>query len=341
MLSSKLKIIPEAWRESARLAGEAVFGLEKVVLAAHENLDGDALGSLGASAWMLAAMGKQFAVYSAAGVPKYLDFVALPGPVYTDLADIPFEPETALFLDCSERSRLGSALAERSYLLPSVNIDHHVADRGLGTIYNFIEEDAAATCQLVAYVALSLGFPLEGRLGACLSLGLMTDTGWFSHGNTSADVLFLCGLIVRKGFSLEKLRDELYNNWAAGKTRLWGKLLFEVSIRCDGRVAYGEVSKEDFRRYDCGKDDLEGLVEWYRRIRGVEVAAILREETETSCKFSLRSGNAVDVRAIAAELGGGGHIRASGGSIDLPLREAGNALLATIESSLKKQEGGQ
>ncbi|MDE5832878.1 MAG: DHH family phosphoesterase [Desulfovibrio sp.] len=332
MLSSEL--IPEDIELEVRGAADALVPFNRVILAAHVNLDGDALGSLGAAAWMLQSLGKEFAIYSSTGVPRYLEFVRLPGPVYTDLASIPFRPESALYLDCSEKSRLGKPLEEKMGDWPSINIDHHMAERGLGSVANLLVPRAAATCQLMAYVALALSFPLEDPLAGCLALGLMTDTGWFTHGNTSAEVLALCALVVRNGFSLEKLREQLHNNWSVGKMRLWGSLMSDVHLYCDRRLAFAAVSSEDFQRYHCSKDDLEGLVEWFRRIRDVEIAAILREETKERCKFSLRSRGNVDVHSIASSLNGGGHFNAAGGAIDLPLDEAKEVLLAYIEKSL-------
>ncbi|MBD5607492.1 MAG: bifunctional oligoribonuclease/PAP phosphatase NrnA [Desulfovibrio sp.] len=332
---SSNNLIPEDIETDVRTAASAMAELDRVLLAAHVNLDGDALGSLGAAGWIYKALGKKFAIYCPNGVPAYLDFVNLPGAIYTSLDSLPFEPETALYLDCSAKNRLGRELEERSDALPSVNIDHHMTERGLGTLANLIVPHAAATCQLMAYVSLALNFKLEEPLSACLALGLMTDTGWFSHGNTSAEVLALCSLIVKNGFSLEKLREQLHNNWALGKMRLWGRLLSEVTLYGDRKIAFAAVSGEELRRYHCGKDDLEGLVEWFRRLRGVEVAAILREESENKCKFSLRSRGEVDVHSIAEALNGGGHLHASGGSIELPLEEAKVVLLETIEKNLR------
>ena len=44
----------------------------------------------------------------------------------------------------------------------------------------------------------------------------------------------------------------------------------------------------------------------------------------------MRSNDAVDVSAIAQIFGGGGHIRAAGCTINLPLEEAKQALIEVI-----------
>ncbi|MDE5879112.1 MAG: bifunctional oligoribonuclease/PAP phosphatase NrnA, partial [Desulfovibrio sp.] len=85
-------------------------------------------------------------------------------------------------------------------------------------------------------------------------------------------------------------------------------------------------------------EEMEGRVDWFRRIKGVRVAALLREEGEECCKFSLRSRGRVDVRAMAQALGGGGHRNAAGGTIDLPMAAAEGVLLDTVGAALAAQE---
>ena len=56
----------------------------------------------------------------------------------------------------------------------------------------------------------------------------------------------------------------------------------------------------------------------------------MREESPRLCKFSLRSYGSIDVRAMAADMGGGGHFNAAGGTLRLPLKKAGEELLRRI-----------
>lgn len=331
---SSLEMIPRRYQEGARNTGMTIAGMDHVLLAAHVHLDGDALGSLGGMAYILQSLGRRFAIYSSTGVPDSLDFLVLPGKVYRDLNSIPFEPKSAVYLDCGEPARLGDELGPKASTWPSVNIDHHLGDKGLGSIANFIEPSAAATAQLVAYVAESLNLPLIGSLAECIALGLMTDTGGFCHGNTTADVFCLCAALANNGCDINSLREQLQNNWTIGRVHLWGSIFTNAFIRCGGRVIFGGVRLEDLRKFRCAREDTEGCVEWLRRVRGTEIAAILREDGNDTCKFSLRSWGKMDVRAIAAELGGGGHRNAAGGALRMPYEEAEEILVETLENAL-------
>lgn len=335
-----LEIVPVQYRAGATRAAEALKGMENILLAAHVNLDGDALGSLCSCGYILRDLGKRFAIYSSSGVPEYLRFIDMPGKVYVDLAAIPFELESAVYLDCGECSRLGSQLSDACRDLPSVNIDHHISDGSLGTLAAFASPSAAATTQLVAYVAMNLGVPLAGSLGEAIALGLITDTGGFCHGNTNGDVFALCAVLADNGCSFSRLRERLQNNWTFKRLRLWGDLFSRTRLFDSGKIALCKVSLEELRERDCAPEDIEGVVEWLRKIRSVKVAAVIREEKDGICKFSLRSYGDVDARSMAASLGGGGHFNAAGGLVDAPLDEAANTLIGVIERGLEQKNEG-
>lgn len=331
------KHIPERYREGAENAASAISGLGDVLLAAHVNLDGDAYGSLCASGHILKTLGARFFIYSSTGVPAYMSFLEAPGPVYENLGDIPTEPASAVYLDCSEFFRLGRHLERIATKWPSVNIDHHMSPGGLGSLANFVEAEAAATAQLVAYVALALDIPLKGALAESVALGLLTDTGGFCHGNTTADVFSLCALLERNGCRIPSLREKTHNNWPLGRLHLWGRMLSRAFLAHNGKICCCAARLKDFGESGCSAEDVEGLVEWLRKVHNVEVALFLREEKQDLCKFSLRSFGDTDVREMAAELGGGGHRNAAGGMIKRGVEGAMAELLRVIGGKLDEK----
>ena len=134
--------IPENWREPAARMVTSLRGLDRVLVAAHVNPDGDALGSMSALGWLLKDMGKEFVLYSPSGVPDYLSFLPLPCTLLTSLERLPFEPQALVLLDCGEPHRLGddlaAALKGRFAGTAIVNIDHHLGSDGMGTVDNWI-----------------------------------------------------------------------------------------------------------------------------------------------------------------------------------------------------------
>jgi phosphoesterase RecJ-like protein len=72
----------------------------------------------------------------------------------------------------------------------------------------------------------------------------------------------------------------------------------------------------------------------FQTIAGVEAAVFLRELPERQIRLSLRSKGKVNVSAIAARLGGGGHENAAGVTLDGPLNRALEVILAELQLSL-------
>ena len=205
---------------------------------------------------------------------------------------------------------------------------------GMGSMANLIYSSAASTTLLLAYLALALGIPLKGGLGEAIALGLITDTGGFSHANTDADVFALSAHLSSQGVDFAGLREHIEHCIRKEKMRLWGHLVQKVQFLGQGRIALSTVSRDDLALDNATREDTEGFVEYLRKIKDVQVACLLREEGDNCVKFSLRSGVEWDVWKIADELGGGGHKNAAGGTLLQPLDQACAKMTAKLENML-------
>ena len=308
-------------RAKAKEVALALSSLNHVIIAAHVNPDGDAFGSVLACAEMLSALHKDFVLYSSTGIPEFLSFFPNPYPVHENLHDLPFKPEACLLVDLGEFHRIGGDLEELANTLLRVNVDHHQG-AGLGSLANWVEPKAAATCELLACVAHSLAIPFTPTLAKSLALGLITDTGSFAYSNTTAEIMDLMAFLMRKGVDLAGLRSDLEDNMRLERMYLWANLLPKTRFLADGKIAIVLASLSDLALVQARREDLEGLVEYLRKLRGVRVSCVVREDEGKSCKFSLRSAFDLDVCTLAQSLHGGGHRNAAGGTLSLPLDEA-------------------
>ena len=125
---------------------------QRVLIAAHTNPDPDAMGSCLALAWALRSIGVDALVFNEDGLPERLRFLTLPGPVLSSLESLPCEPDLVACLDCGDRARLGDALQPLLDRVPSVNIDHHLANPLFGTEANWVDPAMAATGEMIAMV---------------------------------------------------------------------------------------------------------------------------------------------------------------------------------------------
>ena len=110
---------------------------DDIVIAAHGSPDGDAIGATGAMAYLLKALGKRFALYNATGIPEYLEWVPLPGRVYSKPSALPFRPGLIIALDCGDVWRLGKELNAVFADYPSISIDHHLSNPLFASLANW------------------------------------------------------------------------------------------------------------------------------------------------------------------------------------------------------------
>lgn len=319
--------------DAARIA-QLLRDNDQFLVAAHGSPDGDAIGATGAMGHMLQSMGKAFALYNATGFPEQFSWVPLPGRVWQTLHQLPFKPKVVVALDCGDAWRLGNDLSEALPRFKSINIDHHLGTPAYGTLDNWIDPGMAAAGQMVAHLADAAGIPLRGDLAQCLYLSLVADTGSFTHGNTTAAVFSLASRLVAEGLDAAALRDRMDKQWTLPKARLWGSMLQKMRLEKDGAVCLCTVTLDEIGACGASKDDLEGFVEQMRRLRGVRVAMLLREDHPRRCKVSLRSSGSDDVRAVATRFGGGGHINAAGATLAMSLPLALEACLSGLDHLL-------
>jgi len=93
------------------------------------------------------------------------------------------------------------------------------------------------------------------------------------------------------------------------------------------------ADKERLAATQRGEDDLYRLLQ---TIRGNVVVALIREEKEGFFSVGLRSNSSVDVGAIAASFGGGGHRQASGFDTRGTLASIRGTLLDTFRPLLEE-----
>lgn len=297
----------------------------RVLIAAHTNPDPDAMGSCLALAWALRSTGVDALVFNEDGLPERLRFLTLPGPVLSSLESLPCEPDLVACLDCGDRARLGEVIQPLLDRVPSVNIDHHLANPLFGTEANWVEPSMSATGEMIAMVAKALRAPLNGALAEALYVAISADTGNFSYDNTTAGALRLVAEMAEEGLNIARLRECMENNWSETRLRLWGRLMRDALILEEGRLAAALITLDTLRECNATRDDTEGFVEQLRRLSGVRVALVLREEEKNGkvqTKASLRSSGKDNVRDVAAQFGGGGHRNAAGATLPLEAEKA-------------------
>ncbi len=299
------------------------------VLSSHARPDGDSVGSQLALLHALRALGKTVRIVNHDPPPAYLR--TLPGVTDIEVADsADGRFDAAVVLECGALERTEVTGLDRQ---PVINVDHHAGNAMYGAL-NWFDPSAAACAEMVHDLIAALGVPLTPAIGAALYAGILTDTGSFRHANITARTFETCRSVAACGVDVADLAAAIYQNSSLGKLRLTGRLLHEMRLEAGGRVAVLHVDESLLRDTGCPPDDMEGLVNLPLAARDVEAVIMIRT-LDGVTRASLRSKGPVDVRAVAAAFGGGGHRNASGCTLEAPVRRVEPLLLARTIAALE------
>ena len=301
-------------------AAEKLKSAEKILVTAHTNPDGDAIGSTLAMLQILRAMNKNVSAYIDDKIPK--NFLTLPfvNEIIRPAENEKISADLLVVLDTSI-DRIGKIHEITD--APILNIDHHVTNRGEdGDLY--VEPTAAATCEIIFKLCGELGVELTKEIAVCLYAGLATDTGFFNYSNTkpatfrAAASLVECG--VQPNLIAEKFEERTFR-----ELKVMSAALQTTKLFFGGKVVGMFIGEELFKQ----TDTTEGFIDLIRVIDSVDVAFLLTCREENLCRVSMRS-KTVNVAEIANKLGGGGHIRAAGCTLQKSFADAKNSLIHAI-----------
>ncbi len=300
----------------AELAG-VLRSASKVLIATHVSPDGDAIGSSTALALGLRKLGKEARVFSASDVEQRFEGMISPGMVEVvddcGVAELQGQFDLCVLLDTSETSRAGILkpviFAEGQ---KRVCIDHHLLNGEYSFDSHLVLADAPATACLVLCLLDELEVALDEDIARALWLALATDTGWFRFANAGSVAFQCAGRLLETGLDTEELYGLIYGSRSSPKTRLWGKVLDDHKVELGGRLVWSSVSIGTMEELGAVREDLDGVIDILKGVRGAHAAALLSQLADDTFKVSLRSVEQVDVEEIARGFGGGGHAKAAG-----------------------------
>lgn len=300
-------------------AAEVIAGAERVALACHVLPDGDALGSMLALHHVLRAAGRDsIASFSGPQVvgPHYRE---LPGlETISHPAAFPTDPEVMVTLDCGSIDRLGDLADPARAAKELIVIDHHTSNTRFGSI-DLVDPAAAASAVVAARLIEALGLPLNRDAAVCLYAGLVCDTGRFQYESTGIEAFDLARRLLDFDVPVARLNRTLFEEHRLAYLRLVGEVLARAELVAEKGFIWAGISQRDLDRHGVTIEETEGLIDFLRQAREAEVSCVLKEAADGSIRVSLRSLGAVDVSAVAALHGGGGHRFAAGFTAPGPL----------------------
>lgn len=241
--------------------------------------------------------------------------------------------DLAIALDCGDIKRLDGFAKYFEDANVRISIDHHSANTMFAD-YNFVNPMAPACCQILVTVLEALGVEIDKEIGTCLLTGIITDTGGFKYSGVTAETFEFAAELLNKGVNVSKIYKKVLQTLSKPSFELRRKAMNRLEFLEEGKIAFTYITLKDEEEIEAGNNNHEGIVEIGRDIEGVEISIFLRER-ENGYKISLRSNEYVNVSDICLMFSGGGHIRAAGGSINLPFEQAKEKIIEECKKYLK------
>lgn len=310
---------------------DGIRGAKRVLAVSHENPDADTVGATLGVLRIVERLGGQVDPVCTDPVPPLYAFIDGVERFRTD-PDPAADYDLLVLSDCATPERVG-AVGERHRALfdrlPRVVIDHHASNAALAEA-DWIDPDAAATCEMVALLVACLGMPLASDRGLATALmaGIVMDTATFAHPNATPRTLAVSAALVEAGAPLSDISRRLYRSKPENQLRLFGRVLDRLTSFDEGRVVTSTLRDADLAATGTQPPHSEGIIDLLAQAEDAEVAILFKEAGDTT-RISVRTKpGGVDATVLTGLFGGGGHARAAGATVPLPVEKARDAVLA-------------
>ena len=306
---------------------------KSIILTAHINPDGDALGSLLAFYFMIDDfckknnMEKMIKIVVDDKLPKYMRHFEDTELIWSYEKfgeefkhNFQNDEKFDLFisLDCANEERYGKAIEIKKLSKKSINIDHHISNTEHAD-FNYVE-DICSTGELLYQFLEIFEIKLREKIAKYMYLGIINDTGNFRHDNVTEHTFFVCSKLIGAGVNNHKIANIIFEV-SEKKVGFIGEIYKNKKIDERYKFISYYLTQEKMKELSIEKDDTDGSAEMLLKIEGMELSLFVREDVDGSLKGSFRANDKYNVNKIASIFGGGGHIKAAGFKTNLSFEE--------------------
>lgn len=329
---------------------EAFLAARHVVLVAHTNADGDAVGSLLGMRYLLTEVYRHegteatVTVLLPDGCPDELAWMHGSNNIVNGRTDVEVcrtaiaEADLIVAMDISGFNRTGSLEPIlRASAAEKMLVDHHEDPEQEPFSLIVSEPEASSTCELVYWLMReAFGFEVfSTEAAACLYTGMCTDTGTFSYSNTHPSLYLAVTDLLAFGIDPMAINRQIKNVFTEARLRFFGfAMAHRLTVYTARRVALMVLTARDMEDGGVESSELTGLINEVMRLQAIDCGILVREE-KGKVRLSLRSKETYDVNRLAHEVfGGGGHQRAAGATSTVSLDKT----VAIIKQKLKLED---
>ena len=325
------------WQEIKKI----IKNCNNIVLTTHVNPDGDGIGSACALTELLLYKGKNVRFVCHDPIPQKFTFLDYHSTheLYNSQKNYK-DTQLVIILDTNKRERIGDVASLLD--IPGVVtlcIDHHEVS-AVFTDYQITDPQACSVGAMLYSLYKESGVPFNIKAATGIYTSVVCDTGRFCYRSTSRKAHKIAEECIHLGVDPDKMHSRLFQHVSLSESQLFAKILLEMEMHLDNRVAIQQIHKSDCEKFgiiDFEHLDLEYIHDFNNLIEGVECFVLLRELDDSNVRVSLRSRNNLDISKVVRLLGGGGHVNAAGVTWHGSLTEIKKKILTLLENEFNQR----
>jgi bifunctional oligoribonuclease and PAP phosphatase NrnA len=312
----------------------------RIVVTSHTNPDGDAVGSSLALMMVLRKLGHEVNLIIPNMYPGFLSWmpdiqnIIIFESHYKDARNILGDAELIFCLDFNSLKRSGVMVDDLVKATAiKVLIDHHpdpVTDE-FNLIFSYVSISSTSELLFELLSALNHSALIDSAVASCLYVGIMTDTGSFSHAIFHADTFRNTAALLNTGINAEWIHRMIYDTFSENRLRLLGHAINNrMMVMEEYRTAIITLSRKDLKQFNYQIGDTEGVVNFPLSMASINMAVLLTEKKD-HVRLSFRSKGSFSVNDFARMyFDGGGHRNAAGGNSELSLKDTVSRLIKLL-----------
>ena len=245
-------------------------------------------------------------------------------------------PDVLIGVDISEKNRMPKEVVKiADNVSNSFVIDHHkYEDKDLWAKFNQIWVGESSACEVI-FRTFEPYFKLNNKLAKIFYIGIYSDTGGFIYSNTKFTTFEILAKLVKYDIKADEIVRDCFAKTKPNAFEINKRAINSVQFFDDGQIALSVLRYSDYQETKVPYSGSRYIVSYLQSVEGVKVVINVFEPEPKVYHISLRTMvDGVDVSEIAAHFKGGGHMRASGLTLQGDLEKSINAVIKQTEKIL-------